>query len=135
MEVTRYGGSRRISRNCPTCYVSRTSVGGSYMGKPHTERGITNERKYPYIVAIAIARKGLDIGLSRRIVAFHNARHIQLRHGRSAYSKGGTGEVYYRWCFSDLETARSFVEQFGGTIHPRRIAANIAKLPELLRKT
>ena len=29
-----------------------------------------NERKYPYIVAIAIAGKGLDIGLSRRIMAF-----------------------------------------------------------------
>jgi hypothetical protein len=77
-----------------------------------------NERKYPYIVAIAIADKGLDIGLSRRIMAFHSARHIQPRHGRSTSPKGGAGEAYYRWCFSDLETARSFAEQFGGTIHP-----------------
>jgi hypothetical protein len=77
-----------------------------------------NERKYPYIVAIAIAGKGLDIGLSRRIMAFHKTRHTQPRHGRSTIPKGGAGEVYYRWCFSDLETAGSFAEQFGGTIHP-----------------
>jgi hypothetical protein len=53
--------------------------------------------------------------LSRRIMNFHNALHIQPRHGRNAVPKGG-GETYYRWCFSDLETAESFAEQFGGTI-------------------
>jgi hypothetical protein len=102
-----------------------------------TGKAAENERKYPY------NGKGLDIGLNRRIMTFHNARHIQPRHGRSAISKGGEGEAYYRWCFSDLEIARSFVEQFGGTIHPniivgrdeaRRIAANIAKLPGLLAR-
>jgi hypothetical protein len=61
-----------------------------------TGKAAENERKYPYIVAIAIAGKGLDIGLNRRIMAFHNARHIQPRHGRSAISKGGEGEAYYR---------------------------------------
>jgi hypothetical protein len=75
-----------------------------------------NERKYPYIVAIAIAGEGLDIGLNRRIMDFHNARHIRLRHGRSVIHRGGEGEACLRWCFADLETARSFVEQFGGTI-------------------
>jgi hypothetical protein len=74
-----------------------------------------NERNYPYVVAVAIvAGKGIDIGLNRRIMAFHNARHIQPRHGRSVIAKAGEGEA--RWCFSDLETAQSFIEQFGGTI-------------------
>src|SRR5262249_34563332 len=45
--------------------------------------------KYPYIVAIVIAGKGLNIGLSRRIVAFHKERHIQPRHGRSTIPPKG----------------------------------------------
>jgi hypothetical protein len=80
-------------------------------------RAVENERKYPYIVAIAIAGKGLDVGLSRRIMDFHNARHIQPRHGRGSIPRRGEGKVFYhRWCFSDLETAQSFIEQFGGKI-------------------
>jgi hypothetical protein len=82
------------------------------------ERAAANERKYPYIVALSVGGGGLDIGLSRQIMNFHNARHIQPRHGRNAVSKGG-GAIRYRWCFSDLETAQSFVERFGGTIVPR----------------
>jgi hypothetical protein len=57
------------------------------------------------------------------------------------------GKTYYRWCFSDLATAREFMEQFGGGARRnrtaksltreqgRRTAANTAKLPELLRST
>jgi len=87
------------------------------MRQSSSGKAAENERKYPYIVAIVIAGKGLNIGLSRRIVAFHKERHIQPRHGRSTIPpKGGKGETYYRWCFFDLETARSFAEQFGGTI-------------------
>jgi hypothetical protein len=78
-------------------------------------RAAANERKYPHIVALSVADQGLDFELSRRIMNFHNALHIQPRHGRNAVPKGG-GETYYRWCFSDLETAQSFAEQFGGTI-------------------
>ncbi len=79
-----------------------------------------NERNYPYMIELAIAGKGLDVGLSRRIIDFHASRHIQPRHGRSRFPEGG-GQAYYRWCFSDLATAQSFVEQFGGTIIQRNL--------------
>jgi hypothetical protein len=51
-------------------------------------KAATNEQEYPCIVAIAIAGKGLDIGLSRRIIVFHKTRHIELRHGRSTIPRG-----------------------------------------------
>jgi hypothetical protein len=81
----------------------------------------TNEVKYPYITELAVAGKGLDVGLSRRIMDFHTRRHIQPRHGRSTFYEG-EGQAYYRWCFSDLATAESFIEQFGGTIIQRKSA-------------
>jgi hypothetical protein len=43
-----------------------------------------------------------------------NARHIKPRHGPRNKKEG---ELYYRWCFSDLTMARAFVEQFGGTLY------------------
>jgi hypothetical protein len=73
-----------------------------------------NERKYPYVIQLAAASTGLDFGLNFRIMYFHKTRHIQPRHGHCIYT-GGT-EAYFRWCFSDLTTARSFIEQFGGRI-------------------
>ena len=85
------------------------------MGEPYTGRAIINESKYPHIVAIAVVGKGLDIGLSRRIMDFYTTRHIQPRHGRTTLPKG-EGGTFYRWCFSDLETAQSFVKEFGGLI-------------------
>jgi hypothetical protein len=44
-------------------------------------------------------------------MAFHNSRHIRPRHGHIILREGKT---YYRWCFSDLATAREFMEQFRG---------------------
>jgi hypothetical protein len=42
-----------------------------------------------------------------------SSRDIQLRHGRTIFRYG---EIYYRWCFPDLATARDFHEQFGGIL-------------------
>jgi hypothetical protein len=74
----------------------------------------TNERKYPHIVELAVGKVGLDVGLGRRIMAFHNSRHIKPRYGHIILKEG---ETYYHWCFSDLATAHAFIEQFGGTVY------------------
>ena len=84
------------------------------VGKP-----LTNESEYPYIVELAVAGEPLGVGLSRQIIGFHRARHIQPRHGRTSISS--QGETYYRWCFSDLETARAFIGQFGGSLRETNI--------------
>ena len=73
------------------------------------------ERKYPHIVELPVGAHGLDVELGRRIMQFHNLQRIKpRRHGHIVLKEGQT---YYRWCFSDVTTARAFIEQFGGTIH------------------
>jgi hypothetical protein len=67
----------------------------------------TYERKYPNIVELAVAAGGLDVALSSRIIDFHKSRHVQPRHGRTLLRQG---QIYYRWCFSDLATARAFID-------------------------
>ncbi len=84
---------------------------GSGMVLPQNGKAVANESNYPYIVELAIGVHELDSGLSHRIIEFHQLRHIKPRHGRTIV-RGG--KVHYRWCFSDLATARAFVEQFGG---------------------
>jgi hypothetical protein len=74
-------------------------------------KSAANERKYPYVVELAVDNKRLDIGLSRRIMEFHKSRHIQPRHGRTIIRHGG---IYYRWCFADFAIAHAFRETFGG---------------------
>jgi hypothetical protein len=72
-----------------------------------------NEIKYPYIAEVPASMRGLDVELNRRIFQFHKTRHIQPRYGREILMKG---QPYYRWCFSDLPTARAFIEEFGGSL-------------------
>ena len=83
------------------------------MTEPRAGKALANENKYPYIVEISIGAPGLDL-LSRQILAFHKSRRVRPRHGRS-FTKGDL--VYSRWCFSELTTARNFLEQFGGAFY------------------
>ena len=64
---------------------------------------------------LAVATEGLDVSLSRRIMDFHKSQRIQPRYGRTDFT-GAQGSSY-RWCFSDLATARAFIEQFGGAFY------------------
>ena len=77
-------------------------------------RALTNERKYPFIVELAVTGEELELALSCQIIVFHKGRHIQTRHGRTILRNG---ETHYRWCFSDIATARAFAEQFGGAFY------------------
>jgi hypothetical protein len=74
-------------------------------------KAAANESKYPNVVELAVAANGLDVTLGRRIISFHKSRHIQPHHGRTITRQN---KIFYRWCFSDLATARDFIEQFGG---------------------
>jgi len=77
-------------------------------------KAAANERKYPFIVEVPVAANGLVVELNREIVGFHKSRRFPPRFGRTVFRDG---QSYYRWCFSDLETARAFVEQFGGAFY------------------
>jgi hypothetical protein len=81
------------------------------MLSPRSGKAKANESKYPYIVELAVEDDKLDVELGRRIMGFHKSRHIEPRHGRTVIRQRG---FCYRWCFSDLSTARDFAEQFGG---------------------
>ena len=66
------------------------------------------------VVEVAVARGRLDVELNRRIIEFHKSRNIEPHHGRRIFRDG---ENFFRWCFSDLATARAFIEQFGGAFY------------------
>ena len=81
--------------------------------QPHSGKALTNESKYPYIVELVVEAGELDADLSRQIIGFHKSRQIEPRHGRRIFIGGQT---YFRWCFSDLATARAFRERFDGPL-------------------
>jgi hypothetical protein len=81
------------------------------MPPPRSTKARVNESKYPFVVELAVKKDQLDLALSRQIMRFHKSRHIRLRYGRAVVGQFGSR---YRWCFSDLSTARNFVEEFGG---------------------
>jgi hypothetical protein len=82
------------------------------------------ESKYPYIIELALTDRWLDVGLSCRIMNFHKTRHIQPRHGFTAILKEGRT---FRWCFSDLETARAFMSNLAAHCAKRGTAYGTKK--------
>jgi hypothetical protein len=84
------------------------------MAQPRSGKALINESRFPYIVELAVPDAGLEIELNRQIVGFHTSRRLQPRHGRRIIRDNQT---YSRWCFSDLTTARAFLEQFGGAFY------------------
>jgi hypothetical protein len=83
------------------------------MRQEATYRAVTNEAQYPHIVELVVADDELDVKLSLQVINFHSLRKIQARHGRRVVREG---QIYFRWCFSDLETAHALKEQFGGEV-------------------
>ena len=81
--------------------------------QPRSGKAVATESKYPYIVELFVPADELDVKFSRRMMDFHRSRKIQARYGRRIVREG---QIYFRWCFSDLTTARAFMEQFGGKV-------------------
>jgi hypothetical protein len=73
----------------------------------------SQEKKYPYIVELFVADDKLDVEVNRRMMDFHRSRKIPARYGLTIIREG---QIYYRWCFSDLETTHAFMEQFDGEV-------------------
>ena len=94
-------------------WVGQWGVQMETAAQHHAGKQVTNERTYPHHVTIPVAAAELDIALSRQIIEFHKSRHIQPRHGRTIFRYE---QIYYRWCFPDLDTAHAFHEQFGGSL-------------------
>jgi hypothetical protein len=82
-------------------------------GRDMPKKATANEREYPYIVEFVVAGDKLDVELSRRMMHFHRSRKISARHGRRIVREG---QIFFRWCFSDLATAGAFREQFDGEV-------------------
>ena len=51
-------------------------------------KAVANERKYPFIVEVPVATKGLKVELSCQIVDFHKSRGIAPQLGRTAFRDG-----------------------------------------------
>jgi hypothetical protein len=93
------------------------------------DKALINEARYPYIVQLPINSAGLELGLNRRILAFYKSRRIKPRYGRTVAE---ANQTFSRWCFSDLVTARAFVDEFGGVQNKRHLSC--AESCELLHR-
>src|SRR5262249_5243280 len=99
--------------------------------QPLSGKAVKNEGKYPYIVELSAPEDKLDVEVSRRMMDFHSFRKIQVQHGRRIVIED---QIYFRWCFSDSETASAFKEQFGGEVlQPKTTEKLIAPTVRRLR--
>jgi hypothetical protein len=85
------------------------------IGRKRSYPTLSNERDFPHVVEILLPLDGLDVRMSRDIATFHSSRDIRPRFGRV---RKQNDQQYCRYCFSDLETADAFREQFGGNSLP-----------------
>jgi hypothetical protein len=72
--------------------------------------GRTNERGNPHLVELLLPPDGFR-SKSEDILQFHQARKIQIKHGRG---RNEAGQFYVRYCFADAVVADAFRDRFGG---------------------
>jgi hypothetical protein len=73
-----------------------------------------NERKFPFIVQIAVPDGGFGYKLDGINAWHHYSRNKQRQGKRQTIG----GQEYRRWCFESLECAEMFRRRFGGEIVP-----------------
>jgi hypothetical protein len=69
--------------------------------------GLTNERDFPHVVELALPPGGFR-NVFLEIDAFHRARRIPVRRGRSRHE---AEQFHVRFCFPNAATADAFREQ------------------------
>ncbi len=70
----------------------------------------SNERRFPFVVQIAVPEDGFRQVLDA-INAWHHYSEIQQRMGQRPRIDG---QEFWRWCFEDIKTAELFRQRFGG---------------------
>jgi len=73
-----------------------------------------NERKFPFVVQIAVPDGGFGCTLDAI-----NAWHFYSKHGQRLGRRQEIGEQqFWRWCFEKQEIAEHFRRRFGGEMVP-----------------
>ena len=76
-----------------------------------TAKARSNERRFPFVVQIAVPKGGFGRGADT-INSWHRYSVVQQRSGQRLHIDG---QEFWRWCFNDLETAE-VRQRFGGEL-------------------